>query len=230
MLRIWVLAVALAVGCSIVMLGVGFFGAETLKFSAVAVGAAAAAAYLPGGVALSRAVYLLVGIFIGALGFVIGAVALSDNNLGVYLGGIIPFFIAALVGMWSRKPEAYLTIVLGVGAFSGAYTTTFFTDPQSLNYSMPITIGGTILNVGLGYFLACLVRVFYPVGDKDVDTTSDSVNPSSDGDNPTQSLDIVTGQTNETDASQAGGATDSASEVPKTTQEAASEKSEVAAK
>lgn len=216
MLRIWVLAVALAIGCSIVMLGVGFFGAETLKFSAVAIGAAAAAAYLPGGVALSRAVYLLVGIFIGALGFVIGAVALSDNNLGVYLGGIIPFFIAAIVGMWSRKPEVYITLVLGIGAFSGAYTTAFFTDPQSLNYSMPITIGGTILNVGLGYFLACLVKVFYPVENKDADPAATTPEPSDDGDDSTQSLDIVTDQTNGSDAA------DTASEE--------ADKAEVAAK
>lgn len=182
MIRIWVLAVALAAGCTIIMVGVNFFGADTLKFSAVAIGAAAAAVYLPGGVALSRVVYLFVGTLLGSLGFVIGAVALSDNNLGVYFGGVIPIFLAAIVGMWSRKPEVLLTLVLGIGAFSGAYTTTFFTDPQSLNYSLPITLGGTIVNVGIGYFLAAAVKVFYPVAEQDGESATATDGQNGDGD------------------------------------------------
>lgn len=162
MLRVWALAVVTAIGCLIVYLGVGFFGDDALKFSSVVVGAGAAAAYLPGGVALSRAIYLLVGTLAGALGFAAGAMAFPDNNRGVFFGALVPILLSAIIAMWSRKQEVFITLMLGAGAFGASYTTAFFTDPQSLNYTLPIALGQVIVTLGIGYLLAAIVKTFLP--------------------------------------------------------------------
>ena len=47
--RVWTLAGALALGCLLIYLTVGFMGVTTLKFASAIVGAGAVAAYLPGG-------------------------------------------------------------------------------------------------------------------------------------------------------------------------------------
>lgn len=162
MRRVWALAGGLIVVCLIIYLGVGFFGDESLKFVSVLIGAGAAAAYLPGGVALSRAIYLLVGVLVGALGFLAGAMAFPDNNTGVFLGAVVPIVVSALIAMWSRKPEVFLTLMLGAGSLAAYYTEAFFLDPQGINYALPIAIGGVIAPLGLGYLFAATIRIFLP--------------------------------------------------------------------
>lgn len=192
MLRVWALAFALVVGCTIVYFANGFLGENAVKFASVTIGAAAAAAYLKGGVALSRAIYLLVGALLGALGFGIGAMALSDNVWGVYVGAIIPIVIAAIIAMWSKKQEVLLTLVLGIGAFGAAFTTQFFTDPQGINYTLPITLGQTIFLLGIGYFLAAITRTFFGSQPKDQNTSGTTPSPDTD-DAETSQLDILNG-------------------------------------
>ena len=162
MVRVWALAGALIVVCFIFLAGVGFFGEDSLKFAGVIIGSGAVAAYLPGGVALSRAVYLFVGVLIGALGFGLGAMAFPDTTTGVFLGAIVPIVIAAIITMWSRKPEAFLTMLMGSGSMAAYYTTAFFTDPQSINYSLPIAIGGVVAPLGLGFLAAALIQTILP--------------------------------------------------------------------
>ncbi len=160
--RVWALAGALFVVCLIFLLGVGFFGEDSLKFAGVIIGSGAVAAYLPGGVALSRAVYLFVGVLIGALGFGMGAMLFPDTATGVFLGAILPIVIAGIITMWSRKPEAFLTMLMGSGSMAAYYTTAFFTDPQSINYSLPIAIGGVLAPLGLGYLAGALIQTLLP--------------------------------------------------------------------
>jgi len=160
--RVWALAGAVFVACLIMLLGVGFFGEDSLKFAGVIIGSGAVAAYLPGGVALSRAVYLFVGVLIGALGFGMGAMLFPDTVNGVFLGAIVPVLLAGIITMWSRKPEAFLTMLLGSGSMAAFYTTAFFSDPQSINYSLPIAIGGVIAPLGLGYLAGALIQTVLP--------------------------------------------------------------------
>ena len=160
--RVWALAGGLIVVCLIIYLGVGFFGDESLKFVSVLVGAGAAAAYLPGGVALSRAIYLFVGVLVGAMGFLAGAMAFPDNNTGVFFGAIVPIIVSALISMWSRRPEVFLTLMLGAGSLAAYYTEAFFLDPQGINYALPIAIGGVLAPLGLGYLFAAVIRTFLP--------------------------------------------------------------------
>lgn len=160
--RVWVLAGGLVLVCLIVYLGAGFFGDESLKFVSVLAGAGAAAAYLPGGVALSRAIYLFAGVLIGATGFLAGAMAFPDNNTGVFFGAVVPIVLSALISMWSRKPEVFITMMLGAGALAAYYTEAFFLDPQGINYALPIALGGVIAPLGLGYLFAAVIRTFLP--------------------------------------------------------------------
>lgn len=162
MVRVWALAGGFFLILLILFIGVDFFGENALKFGAVMIGTGFAAAYLPGGVALSRGIYLFVGVLLAALGFLIGSLAFADNPKGVFMGGAVPLILAAIVAMWSRKQEVFITIMLGAGALTAFYTTSFFTDPQGINYQLPIVLGGVMAPLGMGYLVAAIFKVFYP--------------------------------------------------------------------
>jgi hypothetical protein len=177
--RVWALAGAIFIVLVIFVSAAGFFGEDTLKFAGVIVGAGAVAAYLPGGVALSRAVYLFVGAIVGAVGFGLGAMAFPDTVFGGFLGAVFPVLVAAIVTMWSRKPEAFLTMLLGSGALGAYYTTAFYADPQSINYSLPIAIGAVVAPLGLGYLAGALIQTVLPskTGREEAELTPDPSPP-----------------------------------------------------
>lgn len=160
--RVWALAGGFFLILLILFLGYGFFGETALKFGAVSIGSGIAAAYLPGGVALSRGIYLFVGALLGALGFLVGSMAFADDPRGIFMGGALPLILAAFVAMWSRKQEVFITLMLGAGALTAAYTTTFFTDPQGITYALPIVIGAVLAPLGLGYLIGTLFNTFFP--------------------------------------------------------------------
>jgi hypothetical protein len=162
MARVWILAAATALGCLLIYLTIGFMGVPTMKFAGAIIGAGAAAAYLPGGNSIARGMFLLLGVVFGALSFVLGAVAFPDTNLGLLLGALVPILFAALAATFTRSAETLLVMLLGAGSMGALYTTDFFADPQSINYSLPIAISQVMIAVSLGYALGVLAKTFSP--------------------------------------------------------------------
>ncbi len=155
--RVWALAGAIVAAITLVFLLQGFVGAGTLLTMSLCVGGGAAAAYLPGQAYLSRGLWLAVGVLVGALGFVLGAAAFPDTNVGLWLGGIVPVLLLALLTMFTKRQSNFLAGVIGSGAMAGVYANVFNLDPQSINISAPIAIGQTLLPLGFGYVAGMLI-------------------------------------------------------------------------
>ena len=109
---------------------------------------------------MAAAVWLFVGVLVGALGFVMGASLFPDTNVGLWLGAVVPTLINALLTFWTKRVDYFLAATIGAGALSGVYANVFNLDPQGLNVSLLIALGQTILPLGLGFFCAVFVRVF----------------------------------------------------------------------
>jgi hypothetical protein len=158
--RVWAIAGAIVAATTVVFLLQDFVGAGTLLTMALCIGGGAAAAYLPGRAYLSRGIWLFVGVVIGALGFVLGASAFPDTNVGLYLGGIVPVILLALLTMFTKRQSNFLAGVIGSGAMAGVYANVFNLDPQAINVSAPIAIGQTVLPLGMGYLAGMLIILF----------------------------------------------------------------------
>jgi hypothetical protein len=158
--RVWALAGAIVTATTVVFLLQDFVGSGTLLTMGLCVGGGAVAAYLPGRAYLSRGVWLFVGVIIGTLGFVLGAAAFPDTNVGLWLGGIVPVLLLALLTMATKRQSNFLAGVIGSGAMAGVYANVFNLDPQSINVSAPIAIGQTLLPLGFGYVAGMLVVLF----------------------------------------------------------------------
>lgn len=165
--RIWILALGIAAGMAVVLVLGPLGGAETLLTASLCVGAGAAAAYIgtPSHM-LARGVSLMGGALIGGLGFSLAALILPDTAVGTFLGGVIPVGIIALATMATKRQADFLAASLGAGALTGVYAHVFFADPQSLNYSLPIGLGQTMLPLGLGFIAAIAVQQFVPTDDE----------------------------------------------------------------
>ncbi len=177
--RIWVLALGFIVG-EWVLFALGDIGGTTLLLTASApLGAGVVAAFLIGGSFFSRAIWLLVGVIAGALGFLIGAGFMTDNAFGLALGASITTIIIAILTFWTRKEAAFLCGILGWGSLGGVYAFNFNLDPQSINVSLPIGMGMTILPLGFGYLIGMLVRVLLP-DDQEYQENRDAKHPEDD--------------------------------------------------
>jgi hypothetical protein len=151
MSRIWALAGAVVAAMTAVALLAGFVGPGTLLTTSVGVGAGTAAAYLRGDAYLSRGLWLLAGVLVGAVGFLLGAGAFPDTNVGLWLGAVVPTLIIAALTFATRRQSNFLAALLGSGALAGVYANVFNADPQSINVSLPIAVGQTVLPLGFGY-------------------------------------------------------------------------------
>lgn len=151
MARTWVLAGLVIAAASVCALLVGFVGTTTLLTMSLPIGAGTVGAYLATDGFIARGGWLFGGVLLGSLGFVLGAAAFPDTAVGLWLGAIVPVALIALGTMWSRKEAYLLAGLLGSGAITGVYATTFNADPQSINVSLPIAIGQTVFPLGLGY-------------------------------------------------------------------------------
>ena len=179
--RVWILAGALMVVAVILFIFSGFIGTVGMLTMGLCIGGGAAAAYLVGTPTLGRAMYLFGGVLVGALGFLLGTGAFPDTNTGLFLGAVVPWAIMAFCAMWSKRQDMFLAMVIGGGALAGVYASVFNLDPQSINVSLPIAMGQTILPLGLGYLAAVIVRTFIgddPIKEKKAD--ADSTEPSDD--------------------------------------------------
>ena len=168
--RVWTLAGALALGCLLIYLTVGFMGVITLKVASAIVGAGATAAYLPGGSSISRGLFMLLGVVFGALSFVLGAAAFPDTNVGLILGALVPILFSALTATFTRSPETLLVMLLGAGSMGALYTTDFFADPQSINFTLPIAIGQVMIALSVGFLAGVLAKELGPKAPAPADT------------------------------------------------------------
>jgi hypothetical protein len=158
--RVWALAGAIVGATTVVFLLQGFVGPGTLLTMGLCVGGGAVAAYLPGGAYLSRGMWLFIGVLVGTVGFVLGAAAFPDTNVGLWLGGVVPVLLLALLSMWTKRQSNFLAGVIGSGAMAGVYANVFNLDPQSINVSAPIAVGQTMVPLGLGYLAGMLILLF----------------------------------------------------------------------
>ena len=158
--RVWALAGAIVAATTVVFLLQDFVGAGTLLTMGLCVGGGAAAAYLPGKAYLSRGLWLAIGVIVGSIGFVLGAAAFPDTNVGLWLGGIVPVLILALLTMFTKRQSNFLAGVIGSGAMAGVYANVFNLDPQAINVSAPIAIGQTMVPLGFGYLAGMLIILF----------------------------------------------------------------------
>jgi hypothetical protein len=159
--RVWALALGLVLALFVVRIAGPLGGPTTMLTAAVPVGAGAAAAYLGArGQTIARGLWLLVGVLFGAVGYVLGASLFPDTMNGLFLGAIVPILLGALATMWTRRQTDFLCTVLAAGSLAGVYATRFNTDPQSLNYSLPIAIGQTLFPLALGFIGAIVVQAF----------------------------------------------------------------------
>jgi hypothetical protein len=160
--RVWLLAGALVLTAAIFWVGSDFLGTAGMLTLGLCIGAGVAAAYIQGEPGLGRGLFLLAGVFVGALGFVLGAAIFPDTNTGLFLGAAVPWIIMAVIAMWSKRQEMFVAMVIGGGAIAGVYANDFDLDPQSINVSLVIALGTTILPLGFGYLAGVVVRSFVP--------------------------------------------------------------------
>lgn len=156
--RVWILAGGLIAAATVMLLSQRFVSSEALLTMGMCIGAGGAAAYLVGDNTLSRALWLFGGVLVGAIGFLLGASTFPDTSVGLWMGAWVPVVLIALGTMWTKDPATFLAGLLGSGALAGVYAFQFNLDPQSINASLPIAIGQTIVPLGLGYLAGVLVR------------------------------------------------------------------------
>ena len=160
MKRIWALAAGSSVAL-LILLALGNYGGTRLLLTAsLPVGAGIVASFLPGEKLMSRGAYLFVGALVGGLGYAIGALFMTDDAVGLVIGAIIPSILLAFITMWSRRYENMLAAMLGAGAVTGVYAYQFNLDPQSLNVSLILAYGWTVLPLGFGFVAGVIVRLF----------------------------------------------------------------------
>jgi hypothetical protein len=180
--RVWAVIGAFVAVATVGLVLESFLGMGTLLTMGVPIGAGLVAAYLPGDRYVGRAGWLVVGTLLGAVGFALGAMMFPDTKVGLWLGAIVPVLLLGLLVMWTRSQSHALAGILGSGALAGVYAHVFDADPQSLNVSLPIALGQTLLPLGLAYMAGILVVAFV-AGDEAVaagaGSTSDDGSPES---------------------------------------------------
>jgi hypothetical protein len=76
--------------------------------------------------------------------------------------------------MWTKKLSYFLAGVFGVAAFQAVYTAFFFSDPQSINFSMPLAFGITLAPMALTFFVFTLLATLIPRFATDVGTEGEA--------------------------------------------------------
>ena len=165
--RVWV-GWAGVVGVLLMLwIGLGFFGTPALQYGLPVIALTIGALLLPNGELWWKGLCLLGGVIIAMIGFLLGAGVFPDNAFGYTLGGIVPVTIVALATMWTKKLSYFLAGVFGVAAFQAVYTAFFFSDPQSINFSMPLAFGITLAPMALTFLVFTLLTIFVPRFAKD---------------------------------------------------------------
>jgi hypothetical protein len=163
--RVWAVIGGFVAVATVGLILEGFMGLGTLLTISVPIGAGLVAAYLPGDRYAGRGMWLVVGTLLGAVGFALGAMMFPDTKVGLWLGAVVPVLLLGVLVMWTRSQSHALAGILGSGALAGVYAHVFDADPQSLNVSLPIALGQTLLPLGLGY-LAGILLVTFVEGDE----------------------------------------------------------------
>lgn len=159
--RVWAVAGAFIGVLIVQLLLVGFVGSLTLKSALPVMALTVAVVFIPGNV-VGKAVWLFVGSLIGMIGFLLGAGEFPDTNIGYFLGAFVPVVLVTIATMWQKKIVYWVAGVAGIAAFDAVYTTYFFSDPQSINFSMPIAYGIMIVPMALTFLAMVLLTELVP--------------------------------------------------------------------
>lgn len=162
MKRVWVVSGALLVVALVLLLLVGFVGSDTLRVAFPVMVLSAAALLIRGGSVWAKAVWIFVGSLVAMLGFLLGAGKLPDNNFGYFLGAAIPLVIIAVMTMWTKRVQYLFAGLAGAAAFQSVYTTFFFSDPQSINFSMPVAYGIMLVPMALTFLVFSVITELLP--------------------------------------------------------------------
>ena len=162
MKRVWIVAGALLVVALVQLLLVGFVGSDTLRAAFPVMVLSAAAVLIRGGAVWVKAIWIFVGSLVGMLGFVLGAGMFPDNNFGYFLGAAVPLLIVGVLVMWTKRVQYLVAVVCGVAAFQSVYTTFFFSDPQSINFSMPVAYGIMMVPMALTFLVFSVITELLP--------------------------------------------------------------------
>lgn len=160
--RVWVGWAGVVGVLLMLFIGLGFFGTPALQYGLPVIALTIGALLLPNGELWWKGLCLLGGVVIAMIGFLLGAGVFPDNAFGYTLGGIVPVTIVALATMWTKKLSYFLAGVFGVAAFQAVYTAFFFSDPQSINFSMPLAFGITLAPMALTFLVFTLLTIFVP--------------------------------------------------------------------
>lgn len=153
MKRILLLTLTILLILVLLYVGAGVFGEETIKASVPVVALTAAAVFLPGGTLHWRGLWLLVGILLGIVGFVISIGLFPDTVIGYLLGAATPVLIAGLLTMWTKTPAYFLAGLFGIAATQGVYSVSFYTDPGGVAFNLPIALRIALAPMVLTYVI-----------------------------------------------------------------------------
>lgn len=167
MSRVWIGWAGVVAVVLVLWIGLGFFGTPTLQYSLPVIALTAGALLLPNGELWWKGLWLLGGVVIGMIGFLLGAGLLPDTPLGYTLGAVIPVTILALAAMWTKKLSYFLAGVFGLAAFQAIFTAPYLSDPQSMSVSMPQALGITLAPMALTYLVFTVLAIFVPRFAKD---------------------------------------------------------------
>lgn len=165
--RIWIGWAGVVGVILLLWIGLGFFGTPALQYGLPVIALTIGALLLPNGELWWKGLCLLGGVVIAMVGFLLGAGVFPDNAFGYTLGAVVPVTFVALATMWTKKMSYFLAGVFGVAAFQAVYTAFFFSDPQSINFSMPLAFGITLAPMALTFFVFTLLSIFVPRFAKD---------------------------------------------------------------
>ena len=126
----------------------------------VAVGGVLALA--PGGHKLGRLAGFLVGVVISVLGYGLSAGFLPASSGGTAVQMLVVFLLVTAAAALSFGRMPLWSLLLGAGAFAGAYDWVYQDKPYDYLSSVVQVLGTFLVVFGLGYLTASLIDWLFP--------------------------------------------------------------------
>ena len=117
----------------------------------------AVVALVPDRTPAARLAGFAAGFVLGWIGYVVRAAVLPDTSLGQALDVAVVVVLAVAIAAASGSRLPLWTLLLGLGAFAGAYELTFVDDPTQVLTTSLSTATTMLFNVGAGFLVASLV-------------------------------------------------------------------------
>lgn len=119
-------------------------------------------ALAPGGHKLGRLVGFLVGVLISVVGYGLSAGFLPASSGGTAVQVLVVFLLVTAAAALSFGRMPLWSVLLGAGAFAGAYDWIYQDKPYNYLTSVVQVLGTFLVLFGLGYLTAALVDWLFP--------------------------------------------------------------------